>query len=655
MNFINSIRIIFFLLFFFTFSHPFYLPEVSPSEFEEGEKLPIHVNSLISSKTGLPYDYYALPWCSPPHLTRLNENIGALLSGDRVYDSLYEATVLKTETCKVWCKKSFTRSQIAKFSRLIQEEYRVQWIVDNLPAVTPNGERFEFGFPLGQIISIENKKHRFINNHVTITIKYHNSEQQPKKINIVGIEVIPMSIKHSEILNETLILQDPLHYHQNVKSINLLTCEKGKLITSNYAKLSSSEMMSVDSPDSVIFTYDVVWKESEITWESRWNIYLHTPDADVHWFSIVNSLMIVLLLTGVIAMIMTRILRRDIARYNDESRDPDVDETGWKQLHGDVFRPPDNYQILSVLIGIGIQLFVMVFVIMIFAALGFLSPVNRGGLLTATFTLSLFASVFSGYYSARFLKFFSFIREVPSPERWSREWKRCTYQTVFFLPVVVFIPTIILTVIASQEGSSMAIPFSTLCLIFLLWIGIATPLAFIGSYFGNKKQIFYVPCPPNEIARDVFFRVWYLHPIFCIAIGGLLPFGAVFVELFFILGSVWLHQVYHVFGFLFIVFVILLVTCAEITIVLCYFQLCSLDYEWWWRSFYTSGACSFYMFFYSCFYFYYKLEFARFSSIIIFFGYTTVASFLFFLLTGTVGFIATFVFVQTIYSAIKVE
>jgi len=39
-------------------------------------------------------------------------------------------------------------------------------------------------------------------------------------------------------------------------------------------------------------------------------------------------------------------------------------------------------------------------------------------------------------------------------------------------------------------------------------------------------------------------------------------------------------QFYYLFGFLTLVFIILLVTCAEITIVLCYFQLCSEDYHW---------------------------------------------------------------------------
>ncbi len=51
-----------------------------------------------------------------------------------------------------------------------------------------------------------------------------------------------------------------------------------------------------------------------------------------------------------------------------------------------------------------------------------------------------------------------------------------------------------------------------------------------------------------------------------------------------------MDQYYYVFGFLLLVFVILAVTCAEITIVLCYFQLCAEDYHWWWRSFMTSGT-----------------------------------------------------------------
>ena len=61
-------------------------------------------------------------------------------------------------------------------------------------------------------------------------------------------------------------------------------------------------------------------------------------------------------------------------------------------------------------------------------------------------------------------------------------------------------------------------------------------------------------------------------------LGGILPFGACFVELFFILSSMWMDQYYYVFGFTLLVFVILLVTCAEVTVVLVYFQVQTVFY-----------------------------------------------------------------------------
>jgi hypothetical protein len=90
-------------------------------------------------------------------------------------------------------------------------------------------------------------------------------------------------------------------------------------------------------------------------------------------------------------------------------------------------------------------------------------------------------------------------------------------------------------------------------------------------------QLFFLaqdPVRTNKIPRQIPEQPWYMHPVFSCLVGGVLPFGAVFIELFFILTSVWLHQFYYLFGFLALVFVILCLTCAEITIVLCYFQLC---------------------------------------------------------------------------------
>ena len=78
---------------------------------------------------------------------------------------------------------------------------------------------------------------------------------------------------------------------------------------------------------------------------------------------------------------------------------------GWvtrAQVHGDVFRPPDSASLLSVYVGTGVQILGMVFITMVFAVLGFLSPANRGGLMTAMLLLFVLMGIFAGYFSARY-------------------------------------------------------------------------------------------------------------------------------------------------------------------------------------------------------------------------------------------------------------
>jgi|TARA_B000000441_G_C21693532_1_gene321205 transmembrane 9 superfamily protein 2/4 len=146
-----------------------------------------------------------------------------------------------------------------------------------------------------------------------------------------------------------------------------------------------------------------------------------------------------------------------------------------------------------------------------------------------------------------------------------------------------------------------------------------------------------------------------MSPWFSALVGGVLPFGAVFIELFFILTSMWLHQTYYIFGILFLVYLILVLTCAEITIVLCYFQLCGEDYRWWWRSFFTSGSSALYVFMYSAFYFATKLDITRTVPTVMYFCYMGLLSLGFLMITGTVGFVSCLGFVRAIYGSVKID
>ena len=85
------------------------------------------------------------------------------------------------------------------------------------------------------------------------------------------------------------------------------------------------------------------------------------------------------------------------------------------QVHGDVFRPPQRSMLLCTYVGVGTQLICMAVVTMIFAVLGFLSPANRGGFMTAVLLLFVFMGVFAGYSAARLYKSFKVIHSRNSP------------------------------------------------------------------------------------------------------------------------------------------------------------------------------------------------------------------------------------------------
>lgn len=64
----------------------------------------LFVNKLTSTKTQIPYDYYSLPYCRPKKYGLQSENLGEVLSGDRIEMSVYKVQQLAVHaSCRV-CK-----------------------------------------------------------------------------------------------------------------------------------------------------------------------------------------------------------------------------------------------------------------------------------------------------------------------------------------------------------------------------------------------------------------------------------------------------------------------------------------------------------------------------------------------------------------------
>lgn len=595
------------------------------TSYEKSEKIDLLVNALSSPNTVLPFDYYteSFGFCRPEGKPkREKSSLGSVIFGDRLFYSTYEINVLENKKCQRLCETPASNLTNNFLIERIQEDYYHYWFIDSLPAARnvsekEGGETFKsIGFPLGFPDSkqkIPKFSRPLLFNHHKITIGYRINTDST--YSIVEVIVKPLNIKHS-------------------------TDAKGELLCSN-----EQFALVHDKAVPITYSYDVEWVENNsIEWGSRWDNYKHTYLPKVHWLSLIESFVIVIFLAFMVITILLRALHKDIARYNAEAQEQSQEEYGWKLIHADVFRTPKNPSLLSVLVGNGVQLFFMSIVILTLALLGLVSPSTRGLVSNTAIAFYVIFSFTSGYASSRIYKMMG-----------GESWKRNFLMTAFLIPGFLSLTLVTLNFFFIGADSSAAIPFGALIGFLAILFLISAPLSFVGSYLGLKRPKIEYPTRINEIARTVPYQTFYLRRFPSILLGGIFPFSSIFIELFFIMNSIWLNRIYLVFLFLFFAFLLLCITSALSSILMCYYHLCSEDHRWWWRSFFTSGASALYAFLFGVFYFFYFLEISDAVSGILYFGMTATMCFLLFILTGTIGFLSCLWFVKKIYSAIRVD
>ncbi|KAG9038037.1 hypothetical protein FRB95_002965 [Tulasnella sp. JGI-2019a] len=609
----------------------FYLPGAAPKDYAEGEQVPFYVNALtpvIASnaklKSMMNYDYYnpGFNFCTPKEgVVKQSESLGSILFGDRIFNSPYNIHMKQNASCVVLCKSTLNTGQAKFMNERIKEDQAINWLVDGLPASElkqdpKSGELFyDMGFNLGNDDD-EYAEKPLLNNHYDIRMEYH--ETASGKFRVVGVLVWPFSL-------DTPSSGKPTCDTQSANPPHLTVSETGK--------------------NEFFYTYSVTWTKSATPWATRWDNYLHIFDPKIHWFSLVNSIVIVVFLCVMVSMILLRTVSKDISRYNAIDLSEDIQEDfGWKLVHGEVFRQPRYPMALAVLAGNGAQLAAMAGITLVFALLGFLSPSNRGSLATVMLVCWTFFGGVSGYISNRVYT------SLGGMDR-----RKNAFFTATLLPTFIFAVVFLLNLFLIHGDSSGAVPFGTIVLIVLLWYGISAPLTIVGSFYGTRHGPISHPVSVNQIPRQIPPGPKYLKPWLATLIGGILPFGAAFVELYFVMSSLFASRAYYAFGFLSLTAGIVVLTTATVSILFTYFMLCAEEYRWHWRSFLVGGGSAFWLFAYGVFYWASRLSLDSFTSAVLYFGYLFLLALLDFLVTGTIGFLASYWAVRRLYSAIRVD
>lgn len=685
----------------------------SIKSYKDNEAIPLLVNKVYSDNTQLQYAYYDLPFVCPPTGVHhagssllsgqsISLNLGEVLRGDRITQSDIELVMGQDQECNFLCTRTVNRKDLRRAREMVKEGYVAEWIVDNLPGATSfvtvdkSRKYYAAGFKMGyKDISNTGKSRYYINNHLTIVIRYRKAPgrdgDRGGKV-VVGFEVYTKSIgpqKREENgcppdINDVDMPME-LYLPPNSTDFSL------QYPHSSYYPPESEQDVDDGATLDIPYSYSVYWREDDkIEWSHRWDLYFVNQEegSRIHWLAIINSLIISGLLSAIVAMILARTIRTDIKTYKDASaeegklktkrrsrpgsgtrtprsgeksgaglldqvgdteNDADVssdeealeDVTGWKLLHGDVFRAPAYGYLLAPLIGSGMQLVFMAFGLLFLSSLGILNPSFRGGFISVGIGLFVFAGLFSGYFSGRVYKTFGGLN-----------WRKNTLITALLFPGLLFALIFILNLFVWAQASSTALPFGTLIALIMLWLCIQLPLVYAGSWFGYVRTgAWEHPTKTTTIPRQIPIQAWYIRSPQSILLAGLIPFAVIFIELLFVFQSMWQDKsgYYYVFGFLSVVSIILMLTIAEVTVVTIYIKLCSEDYNWWWHSFAVGGSSALWVFMYCVYYYFMRLHIEGFVSSLLFFSYSFMACVVYGLLCGTVGFLTAYAFIRRIY------
>ncbi|XP_019176777.1 PREDICTED: transmembrane 9 superfamily member 3-like isoform X2 [Ipomoea nil] len=562
--------------------------------YKRGDEVPLYGNKVgpfhNPSET---YAFSDMPFCPPDDLKKKKESLGEALNGDRLVSAPYKLPFLEDKESQVICRQKLTKEEVMWFKNAISQDYYLQMYYDDLPV---------WAF-IGKVDRKEDEG--------AVEFRYHLYTHS-----------------HFEIF-----------YNQDrVLAVN---CRIGQ-----HSTVDVTNEKEID----VEFLYSVKWTKTNGVFEKRmerfWPSSRLPYHLAIHWFSITNSSVMILILIGCLATIYLRVLRRDILKYSqDDESNENQEESGWKGLHGDVFRYPQHKSLFAAALGSGTHLLLVAVSIFILSLVGVFQPYDRGVLLRTLIIIYAITFGISGFTSV------SFYRQLEGTN-----WIRNLVLTGGIFCGPFFFMFCFLNTVAISYGSSAAIPSGAIMVILVLWIFLASPSLLFGGILGKGMGFeFQAPCRTTKCPRDIPPLRWYRSAIIQMALAGFLPFFVMYIELYYVFASVWGHRVYTIYGVLFVVFILLLTVTALVSIALTYFQLVAEDHKWWWRSFLCGGSTGLYIFGYAIYYYMQRSNMKGFMQISFFFGYMACISYGVFLMLGAVGYRASLLFVRHIYSSIKCE
>ncbi|KAK9153679.1 hypothetical protein Sjap_001159 [Stephania japonica] len=610
-------------------------------------------------------------------LTEKEESLGEVLNGDRLTNSLYELKFRVVKNMQTLCNKNLTVEEVAKFRHAVHNDFYFKMLYDNLPLWGFIGKVEDFNFPDEPML----RYHIFT--HIEFVVLYNEDQ-----------------------VIEVKVLADP-----------------------NY-----TVDITEDVETNVKFTYSVFWNETSTPLEKRVEKYLGPSVFQrIHWFSVINSLVLIILIAARLGILFIRTLKKDLMRCSPEEGGA-TEEIDWSLLYRDVFRYLHSASLFCAILGTGMQLMILVAsssrggerprrggvdgdasqpvtsgasasgpahpqvapwaaprrggvdgdaslpvtsgasasgcalwshlrvgwagplhlmfslikkacIVFLLAFIGFF-PLNQG--LVNAFTIIPYAltSVVAGFTAA------SFQAQMRGTKG---EVASSVLLAAFLYTGPLYLTFSALNTIAISYQATAAVPFGTILVIILIWLLVAIPLLILGALLGNAFRHNILSSDATKVLpSEIPPLAWYMRSSCQICMAGFLQYFSIELDLHYVYASLWSHKIYIATSFLFIKFILLILLTALLGVYLTYLQLSAGDHRWWWRSVLNGGFTSAFMLGHSLS-FYARSNMSGLMQFAFFIGYNACICFAFFLVLGTVSFLASAFFVHRIYGLAKLE
>ncbi|VDP93838.1 unnamed protein product [Echinostoma caproni] len=162
-----------------------------------------------------------------------------------------------------------------------------------------------------------------------------------------------------------------------------------------------------------------------------------------------------------------------------------------------------------------------------------------------------------------------------------KRWIRQFLIGATLAPFLVCSGAFVVNLVAVYYQTSRAIPVLTMFMMIAIVLFVVIPLNLVGTVIGrNVCGLANDPCRVSAVPRPIPEKKWFMEPTVLILLSGILPFGSIFIELYFIFTSFWAYKIYFVFGFTLLVLLLLITVTSSVSAVGTYFLLNSEDYRW---------------------------------------------------------------------------